>query len=79
MSCSCSPTLQSQCASDTEPAGYSMDSYAGPDIAPLEESADQFPDSEFRPAEEVLAGPGLDLDFLQQRGTQSSSVSQLAR
>lgn len=53
--------------------------YAGTDIAPLEECADQFPNSEFRPAEEVLAGPRLDLDFLQQRGTQSSSVSQLAR
>ena len=53
--------------------------YAGPDIAPLEESADRFPNSKFRPAEDVLAGPRLDLDFLQQRGTQSSSVSRVAR
>ena len=62
--------LLSQCAWYTEPAGYSR--YAGTDIAPLEECADQFPNSEFRPAEEVQAGPRLYLDFLQQRGTQSS-------
>ena len=38
-------------------------------------------DSEFRPAHEVFTGGGgqLDLDYLQQHGSQSSSVSHLAR
>ena len=56
-----------------------MDSYAGPDIAPFdhEDSGEQFDDSEFRPATEVFSGG--DLDILQQHGTQSSSVSHLAR
>jgi chromosome segregation ATPase len=39
-----------------------------------------FGDSEFRPADEVLGGPGgLDLDYLQTHGSASSSVSHLAR
>ena len=39
-------------------------------------------DSEFRPAHEVFSGGGggqLDLDYLQQHGSESSSVSHLAR
>ena len=38
-------------------------------------------DSEFRPAHEVFTGGGgqLDLDYLQQHGSESSSVSHLAR
>lgn len=66
---SCSPTLQS--ASDPAP-----DTYAGPDIAPFDEG-EQFSDSEFRPATEVFSGG--DLDFLQQHGNTTSSVSHLAR
>ena len=77
---SCSPTLQS--VSETEPHGRSQgttsltDTCAGPDIAPFEDG-EQFDDSEFRPATEVFSGG--DLDFLQQHGTDSSSVSHLAR
>merc|ERR1711972_1061266 len=41
------------------------------------ESGEHFDDSEFRPAHEVFSGG--DLDFLQQHGSQSSSVSHLAR
>ena len=57
----------------------SVDTCAGPDIAPFDdpESGEHFDDSEFRPAHEVFSGG--DLDFLQQHGSQSSSVSHLAR
>merc|ERR1719270_1744519 len=57
----------------------SVDTCAGPDIAPFgdPESGEHFDDSEFRPAHEVFSGG--DLDFLQQHGSQSSSVSHLAR
>ena len=78
--CSCSPTLQS--VSDAEPHSRALgttsltDTCAGPDIAPFEDG-EQFDDSEFRPATEVFSGG--DLDFLQQHGTDSSSVSHLAR
>ena len=46
------------------------------------QGSDQFGEEEFRPATEVFSqgAPGdFDLDFLQQHGTQSSSVSHLAR
>ena len=78
--CSCSPTLQS--VSDAEPHSRGLgttsltDTCAGPDIAPFEDG-EQFDESEFRPATEVFSGG--DLDFLQQHGTDSSSVSHLAR
>lgn len=77
---SCSPTLQS--VSDAEPHSRAQgttsltDTCAGPDIAPFDDG-EQFDDSEFRPASEVFSGG--DLDFLQQHGTDSSSVSHLAR
>ena len=79
---SCSPTLASmsdQAEQSTTLTHSTMDSYAGPDIAPFEpeDSGEQFDDSEFRPATEVFSGG--DLDILQQHGTQSSSVSHLAR
>ena len=70
---SCSPTLQS--VSDQGTTSLT-DTCAGPDIAPFDEG-EQFDDSEFRPATEVFSGG--DLDFLQQHGTNSSSVSHLAR
>jgi len=76
---SCSPTLQSM--SDQVGGGTmtSGDTCAGPDIAPFDdpEAGEHFEDSEFRPAHEVFSGG--DLDFLQQHGSQSSSVSHLAR
>ena len=78
--CSCSPTLQS--VSDAESHSRAQgttsltDTCAGPDIAPFDDG-EQFDDSEFRPATEVFSGG--DLDFLQQHGTDSSSVSHLAR
>ena len=79
---SCSPTLASmsdQGEQNNTLTHSAMDSYAGPDIAPFdpEDSGEQFEDSEFRPATEVFSGG--DLDILQQHGTQSSSVSHLAR
>ena len=79
---SCSPTLASmsdQGDQNNTLTHSAMDSYAGPDIAPFdpEDSGEQFEDSEFRPATEVFSGG--DLDILQQHGTQSSSVSHLAR
>ena len=80
--CSCSPTLQSvsEAESHSRPLGTTStsltDTCAGPDIAPFEEG-EQFDESEFRPATEVFSGG--DLDFLQQHGTDSSSVSHLAR
>jgi len=79
---SCSPTLASmsdQGEQNNTLTHSAMDSYAGPDIAPFdpEDSGEQFDDSEFRPATEVFSGG--DLDILQQHGTQSSSVSHLAR
>jgi len=58
-----------------------LDTEAGPDIAELD-GGEHFVDSEFRPAHEVFSGGGggqLDLDYLQQHGSQSSSVSHLAR
>jgi len=71
---SCSPTLHS--VSDTETQGTISvtDTCAGPEIAPFDDG-EQFDESEFRPANEVFG----DLDFLQQHGTTSSSVSHLAR
>lgn len=48
-----------------------LDTEAGPDIADM----DGFNEEEFRPASEVFG----DLDFLNQHGTSSSSVSHLAR
>merc|ERR1719391_1629497 len=78
---SCSPTLQSMSDRDQVGGGTmtSVDTCAGPDIAPFDdpESGEHFDDSEFRPAHEVFSGG--DLDFLQQHGSQSSSVSHLAR
>jgi len=50
-----------------------LDTEAGPDIA----DANSFSEGEFRPASEVFTGN--DLDFLGQHGSQSSSVSHLAR
>lgn len=57
-----------------------LDTEAGPDIAEFY-AGEQFVDSEFRPAHEVFTGGGgqLDLDYLQQHGSESSSVSHLAR
>ena len=63
-------------SSGADPGPDIGDSCAGPDIAPFDDG-EQFEDSEFRPATEVFTGG--DLDFLQQHGTQSSSVSHLAR
>ena len=74
---SCSPTLQSMCDQTTTMTTSAMDSCAGPDIAPFDDTGEQFEDSEFRPATEVFSGG--DLDFLQQHGTENSSVSHLAR
>ena len=58
-----------------------LDTEAGPDIADLD--GENFQDSDFRPAHEVFSGGNqggqLDLDYLQQHGSQSSSVSHLAR
>ena len=73
---SCSPPLHS--VSDTETQGTISvtDTCAGPEIAPFDDG-EQFDESEFRPATEVFNGAGL--DFLQQHGTTSSSVSHLAR
>merc|ERR1719369_2606784 len=57
-----------------------LDTEAGPDIAEFNDG-EHFVDSEFRPAHEVFTGGEgqLDLDYLQQHGSQSSSVSHLAR
>jgi len=57
-----------------------LDTEAGPDIADLD-CVENFGESEFRPANEVFLGSGgqLDLDYLQQHGSGSSSVSHLAR
>lgn len=59
-----------------------LDTEAGPDIAELD-GGEHFQDSDFRPAHEVFSGGSqggqLDLDYLQQHGSQSSSVSHLAR
>merc|ERR1719391_1071198 len=78
---SCSPTLQSMSDRDQVGGGTmtSVDTCAGPDIAPFDdpETGEQCEDSEFRPAHEVFSGG--DLDFLQRHGSESSSVSHLAR
>jgi len=50
-----------------------LDTEAGPDIGDM----DGFNDDEFRPATEVFSGQ--DLDFLNKHGSDSSSVSHLAR
>ncbi|XP_023340175.1 transforming acidic coiled-coil-containing protein 3 [Eurytemora carolleeae] len=50
-----------------------LDTEAGPDIGDM----DQFTEEEFRPATEVFSGQ--DLDFLNQHGSGSSTVSHLAR
>jgi len=57
-----------------------LDTEAGPDIAELD-GGENFQDSDFRPAHEVFSGGGdqLDLDYLQRLGSESSSVSHLAR
>jgi len=60
-----------------------LDTEAGPDIGDLGGPMSQdFQDDEFRPATEVFKGGdqgGLDLDYLNQHGSASSSVSHLAR
>jgi len=73
---SCSPTLHSVSDTDTQGTISVTDTCAGPEIAPFDDG-EQFDESEFRPATEVFSGG--DLDFLQQHGTTSSSVSHLAR
>lgn len=61
-----------------------LDTEAGPDIADLElrnNLLDPDMDDEFRPATEVFGKtqPGLDLDYLNQHGSGTTSVSHLAR
>jgi len=58
-----------------------LDTEAGPDIGDMElrRSMLEPEDEDFRPASEVFGKGGMDLDYLNQHGSGSSSVSHLAR
>jgi len=58
-----------------------LDTEAGPDIGDMELRRNMLEpeDEDFRPASEVFGKGGMDLDYLNQHGSGSSSVSHLAR